>query len=97
MIQKIGEKIFLLMLPFIRLQIKLLRALVKNKYPKHIRKEKPKLKGKCIKAFRKEHGISQATLARLIGVTQLVIINWEMEKYKPNEKNLKKLLSIMKK
>ena len=44
-----------------------------------------------IAQLRKEHGYSQAHLAKLIGVAQNTISNWEQKKREPSQAELKKL------
>ena len=41
-----------------------------------------------IAQLRKEHGYSQAQLAKLIGVAQNTISNWEQKKREPNHTEL---------
>lgn len=47
--------------------------------------------GQRIKAARKEVGLSQERLARVIGTTRQVVIRWEKDKHLPNELSRKKL------
>ena len=51
--------------------------------------------GDRIKSYRKEHGLSQRKLARLLGVDQTTIRDWESGKHKPIKKLLKRISEIL--
>jgi len=51
--------------------------------------------GEKIMAYRKEHGLSQRKLAKLLFVDQTTIRNWERMKYKPSKKLLKSISEIL--
>lgn len=48
-----------------------------------------------LKAARKQNGLSQAALGKLIGVRTQTISNWETGKSKPNLKTVNKLCDIL--
>jgi len=51
--------------------------------------------GDKIKAYRKEHGLSQRKLAKLLSVDQTTIRDWESDKHQPSKKLLKRLSKIL--
>ena len=51
--------------------------------------------GEHIRKRRLEQGLFQRNLAKLIGVDEMTIVNWEKEKTKPTRKSLEKLKTIM--
>jgi ribosome-binding protein aMBF1 (putative translation factor) len=51
--------------------------------------------GERIKKWRLEQGIIQKDLAKLIGVDEMTINNWERGKTKPAQVNLKKIEEIL--
>jgi len=53
-----------------------------------------KIKDKT-KPYRKEHGLSQRKLARLLGVDQATIRDWENGKHKPNKKLLDRITIVI--
>lgn len=44
-----------------------------------------------IKVYRKEHGLSQRKLAKLLGVDQITIRDWGRNKHKPSKKLLERI------
>ncbi|MCL1999313.1 MAG: helix-turn-helix domain-containing protein [Turicibacter sp.] len=47
-----------------------------------------------IKQLRKQHGLSQAQLAKLAGITQSTIVTWEKGSANPSLNAIRKLLLI---
>jgi transcriptional regulator with XRE-family HTH domain len=52
--------------------------------------------GDKIKAYRKEHGLSQRKLAKLLSVDQTTIRDWERNKHKPSKKLFSTISEILK-
>jgi ribosome-binding protein aMBF1 (putative translation factor) len=52
--------------------------------------------GERIKKWRLERGLFQRDLAKIIGVSEMTIVNWEKRRTKPTEKNIEKLETILK-
>jgi DNA-binding XRE family transcriptional regulator len=46
--------------------------------------------GDRFKKWRLEQGLFQSDLAKMIGVDEMTIVNWEKEKTKPAKKNMRK-------
>lgn len=55
-----------------------------------------KINGKKLSEIRKENGLSQAELAKAIGLSTAAIQNYEKERNEPSPENLKKLCMILK-
>jgi len=55
-----------------------------SKYP-------AKTLGQWIRRLRLENGLFQRELARLIGVDETTIVNWEKDRTRPGEKHISKL------
>jgi DNA-binding transcriptional regulator YiaG len=51
--------------------------------------------GERIKKWRLEQGLFQADLVKRIGVSEMIVINWEKGKTKPTKKSLQRLKIIM--
>ena len=51
--------------------------------------------GERIKKWRLERGLFQKDLAKLIGVDEMTIVNWEKGRTKPTEKNMEKLRTVL--
>jgi DNA-binding XRE family transcriptional regulator len=51
--------------------------------------------GERIKKWRLEYGLFQKDLAKMIGVNEMTIVNWEKGRTKPTRKNLKRLRAIL--
>jgi DNA-binding XRE family transcriptional regulator len=51
--------------------------------------------GERIKKWRLEQGFFQRDLAKIIGVNEMTIINWEKGRTRPKGKNLEKLNAIL--
>jgi ribosome-binding protein aMBF1 (putative translation factor) len=51
--------------------------------------------GERIKKWRLERGLFRVDLAKRIGVSEMVIVNWEKEKTKPTRRNLEKIKAIL--
>jgi len=51
--------------------------------------------GERIKKWRLEQGIFQRGLARMIGVNEMTIVNWEKERTKPTRKNLERIKRVL--
>jgi transcriptional regulator with XRE-family HTH domain len=51
--------------------------------------------GERIKKWRLERGLFQRNLAKLIGVDEMTIVNWEKGRTKPTKKNLEQLQKIL--
>jgi len=51
--------------------------------------------GERIKRWRLEQGLFQRNLAKLIGVDEMSIVNWETGKTEPRKMNLEKLKAIL--
>jgi DNA-binding XRE family transcriptional regulator len=51
--------------------------------------------GERIKKWRLEQGLFQRDLAKLIGVDEMTIVNWEKGKTKPDRKNLERIKKIL--
>ena len=52
--------------------------------------------GKIIKELRKEAGLSQTQLAKMVGYSQSEIASWERNESEPNVKAIKKLAKVLK-
>ena len=50
-----------------------------------------------LKEFRKQHNLTQADMAREVGVSLETYRRWEMEVVNPNEENKKSLEKVIKK
>jgi transcriptional regulator with XRE-family HTH domain len=51
--------------------------------------------GEGIKKWRLEHGLFQADLAKVIGVSKMTVVNWEKGRTKPIKQNLERLEKIL--
>jgi transcriptional regulator with XRE-family HTH domain len=51
--------------------------------------------GERIKKWRLEKGLFQRDLAKLIGVDEMTIVNWEKGRTKPTEKNIERIKEIL--
>jgi transcriptional regulator with XRE-family HTH domain len=51
--------------------------------------------GERIKKWRLERGLFQRDLAKLIGVDEMTIVNWEKGRTKPSKEHIEKLETIM--
>ena len=51
--------------------------------------------GKRIKRARKEHGLSQARLAKMIRCSEFSVVNWETKGTKPLPMYMEKLVEIL--
>jgi transcriptional regulator with XRE-family HTH domain len=51
--------------------------------------------GERIKKWRLERGLFQRDLAKLIGVDEMTIVNWEKRRTKPSKEHIEKLETIM--
>ena len=51
--------------------------------------------GERIKKWRLEHGLFQKDLAKMIGVDEMTIVNWEKGRTKPVKKSLERLEKIL--
>ena len=51
--------------------------------------------GDKIKSYRKEHGLSQRKLAKLLSVDQTTIRDWERNTHKPSKKLIKRINEIL--
>lgn len=51
--------------------------------------------GKTIKELRKEMGLSQTQLAKIVGYSQSVIAKWEKDESEPNAKAILKLAKAL--
>jgi DNA-binding transcriptional regulator YiaG len=51
--------------------------------------------GERIKKWRLEQELFQRDLAKMIGVDEMTIVNWETGKTKPTKKNLERLKTIL--
>jgi transcriptional regulator with XRE-family HTH domain len=51
--------------------------------------------GERIKKWRLEQGLIQKDLAKLIGVDEMTIVNWEKGRTKPIKQNIEKLEKIL--
>jgi transcriptional regulator with XRE-family HTH domain len=51
--------------------------------------------GERIKKWRLEQGLIQKELAKLIGVDEMTVVNWEKGRTKPIKQNLEKLEKIL--
>ncbi len=51
--------------------------------------------GKIIKELRKEAGLSQTQLAKMVGYSQSEIASWERNESEPNVKAIKKLAKVL--
>jgi DNA-binding transcriptional regulator YiaG len=51
--------------------------------------------GGKIKRYKHEHGLSNEKLAKLLGVDETTIANWERNKRKPSNKIMKTVLSVL--
>ncbi len=52
--------------------------------------------GDMIKSYRKEHGLSQRKLAKIWGVDQTTIRDWENGKHKPGKKIFERVTEVLK-
>jgi len=52
--------------------------------------------GQKIRKWRLEHGFFQKDLAKMVGVDEMTIVNWEKDKTAPVPSKLKDLIIIMK-
>jgi ribosome-binding protein aMBF1 (putative translation factor) len=50
--------------------------------------------GECIKKRRIEQGLFQVDLAKMVGVNEMTIVNWEKGRTKPAKKNLERLEKV---
>jgi len=50
--------------------------------------------GDLIKKWRLEKGVFQKNLAKMIGVSEMTIVNWEKGRTKPTKKNLERIKEI---
>ena len=48
-----------------------------------------------IKKWRLEHGLFQKDLAKMIGVNEMTIVNWEKGRALPSEKNIEGIKEIL--
>jgi len=51
--------------------------------------------GERIRKWRLEHGLFQVDLAKMIGVSEMTIVNWEKGRTKPAKEYLKRLEKIL--
>ncbi|MGA2319037.1 MAG: helix-turn-helix transcriptional regulator [Thermodesulfobacteriota bacterium] len=51
--------------------------------------------GERIKKWRVERGLLQRDLAKLIGVDEMTIVNWEKGRIKPTQKNIERIKTIL--
>jgi len=51
--------------------------------------------GERIRKWRLEQGLFQRDLAKMIGVDEMTIVNWEKGRTKPTKKNLEKLRAVL--
>jgi DNA-binding XRE family transcriptional regulator len=51
--------------------------------------------GESIKKWRLEREIFQVDLAKMVGVSEMTIVNWEKGKTKPTKKNLEALRKLL--
>jgi DNA-binding XRE family transcriptional regulator len=51
--------------------------------------------GERIKKWRLERGLFQRDLAKIIGVDEMTIVNWERGRTKPTKKNLDRIKAIL--
>ncbi len=51
--------------------------------------------GERIKKWRLEQGLFQRDLAKLVGVDEMTIVNWEKGRIKPTQKNLERIKKIL--
>jgi predicted transcriptional regulator len=51
--------------------------------------------GERIKKWRLEQGLFQRDLAKLVGVDEMVIVNWEKGRTKPTRRNLGRIKKIL--
>jgi len=51
--------------------------------------------GEHIKKWRLERGLFQMDLAKMIGVDEMTIVNWEKGRTRPTEKNWEKLRAVL--
>jgi ribosome-binding protein aMBF1 (putative translation factor) len=51
--------------------------------------------GERIRKGRLERGLFQRNLARLMGLDEITIVNWEREKTKPSKKNFRRLQKLL--
>jgi repressor LexA len=51
--------------------------------------------GERIKKWRLEQGLFQRDLAKMVGVDEMTIVNWEKEKTKPTKRNLERIKKIL--
>jgi DNA-binding XRE family transcriptional regulator len=50
--------------------------------------------GERIKKWRLEQGLFQRDLAKMIGVDEMTIVNWEKRRTKPMNKNLERIKTV---
>jgi len=50
--------------------------------------------GECLRKWRLEQGLFQRDLAKMIGVDEMTIVNWEKGRTKPTRKNLEGLQNL---
>jgi DNA-binding transcriptional regulator YiaG len=51
--------------------------------------------GEIIRKWRVEQGIFQKDFARMLGVDEMTVVNWETEKRVPTKKNMERLKEIL--
>jgi transcriptional regulator with XRE-family HTH domain len=51
--------------------------------------------GECIKKRRIEQGLFQVDLAKMVGVNEMTIVNWEKGRTKPAKKKLQRLEKVL--
>lgn len=51
--------------------------------------------GERIKKWRLERGLFQVDLAKMVGVNEMTIVNWEKGRTRPTEKNWEKLRAVL--
>ena len=51
--------------------------------------------GQRIAAWRRAHGVSQRSLAYMLGIDQSTVVGWELDRHKPSERLWERIVAMM--
>ena len=51
--------------------------------------------GQRIAAWRRAHGVSQRSLAYMLGIDQSTVVGWELDRHKPSERLWERAVAVM--